>query len=264
MDTKSALKWGIYYRLAASGSFVLGMAITFFGVSAGLGETVQILFTELGNSGAVDEAMAAANVPLAALSLVAGLLVWQIGKSAAFFWTLSGAVDAETGATDDTVPPDTAAPTPETPRDPVGGSGPESQPGPGIGASGANSQENAQVPADAPGTAEGPDERASPTPDTGTRTGSPTAHEDEAARTGTAPGDAQTNQSVDTSSDAPDETTGTATAGTDRAATAVADEDTSAAFDDASGDDTEGVTCGDCGHANKESVSFCMNCGAEL
>jgi hypothetical protein len=252
MDTKDAIKWAGYYRLLASGSFVVGMAIAFFGVSAALGEAVQILFNELGNSGAVDEAQAAANVPLAAISLIAGVLVWQIGKSAAFFWTLNGALDAETSAVDEGLPPEPVA-EPDPRRDPAG------QQGPGIGASETAGQ------ADGPAAIEEPDERTPPTAGTGTRTGSPAARgEDETARTGTAPGDNQTSQEPDTTSDGATGAAEESTAGADGTA-AVADyDDASAAFENTGGDDADEVTCGDCGHANKESVSFCMNCGAEL
>jgi hypothetical protein len=263
MNTKDAIKWAGYYRLLASGSFVVGIAIAFFGVSAGLGEAVQILFTELGNSGAVDEAQAAANVPLAVISLIAGVFVWQIGKSAAFFWTLNGAIDAETSAVDEGPPPE-PAPEPDPRRDPA------DQRGPGIGASETAGQ------ADGSAATENPDERTPPTAGTGTRTGSPAARgENETARTGTAPGDNQIDHKSDTTSDGvsgaaeastadADGPVGASTADADGTAAVAADDDASAAFENTGGDDTDEVTCDDCGHANKESVSFCMNCGAEL
>lgn len=246
MDTKDAVKWAAYYRLLASGSFVVGMAIAFFGVSAGLGETVQILVQELGNSGAVEEAQAAANVPLAAVSILGGVFVWQIGKSAAFFWTLNGAIDAETTA---------AAAEPEVRPDPAGPAGP----GADAKVTGASAGEPTGPPA-SPDPVNGPEETTSTPAEAGTRTGTPTARDDEPARTGTAPADDESDATVKATSDAVAETSA-ATADDESAA----GDDATNAFDDAGDDgDVDGVACGDCGYPNKESVSYCMNCGAEL
>ncbi|WP_135533420.1 zinc ribbon domain-containing protein [Halostella pelagica] len=299
MDTKVAVRWAAYYRLLASGSFVVGMAIAIAGISAGLGESLDILFNELGNTGAVDEARAAANVPLAAVSAVVGVLVWQIGKSAAFYWTMSSVIDEETSvvdqtvireeiraAVDDGVHGDTAAAEPNGRRDPSGPTGPDAgvsgSSRPGVTVSETTGTEATVSGSSGPGTTVGEttgpsagvneemdesnaaDEPDGGSPTTGTRTGTPAVHgDDETVRTGTASADAGADAEAGSADNGAAGDAGAATADDETATSAVDTGDATNAFDD--GDAAaDGVACGDCGHRNKESVSFCMNCGAEL
>lgn len=126
MEAKRAVRWAAYYRGIATLSFIVGMGIAAYGFSTGLGETLDILINNY--PAQQDEAQAAANVPLAVGSIVVGLLVWQVGKSVAFYWTLASAVDEATGA-DGASAAGVAASPPREPADPEPRSGPAATPG---------------------------------------------------------------------------------------------------------------------------------------
>jgi len=267
MEAKRAVRWAAYYRGIATLSFVVGIGIAAYGFSAGLGEAIDILINNYPAQQA--EAEAAANVPLALGAIVVGVLVWQVGKSAAFYWTLTSAVDEATGVDAaagavDAPPREPGAPEPATApaaggpqtgnADPVGQGTDAVAPTDGPGSAVADSP-----PMDDPGTpGAGRDSPADPNvsedpengesdADAGARTGSPSPGDEGTARTGTAPaeeaGDRQRSADADPSGEA-----------------AVAASGSDADADDA----PDGVACPDCGYPNKEDVSFCMNCGAEL
>ncbi|WP_161973146.1 zinc ribbon domain-containing protein [Halostella litorea] len=277
MEAKRAVRWAAYYRGIATLSFIVGMGITAYGFSAGLGETIDILINNY--PAQQQEAEAAANVPLAAGSVVVGVLVWQVGKSIGFYWTLASAVDDAT-ETD-------GAPAAAPAREPTD---PDPRPAATAGASRATGRDTAgpadesAAPTDDPtttGTAAGRrDEPGRPgtgrdttaeaggdesesTPDAGTRTGTPTAGDEGAARTGTAPSEEADDQRASADAESDDSAAAASRSDESTAAASVPDDDTGA--DDAGAEDTpDGVACPDCGYPNKEDVSFCMNCGAEL
>jgi len=317
MEAKRAVKWAAYYRGIATLSFIVGMGIAFFGLSSGLGEAIDIVINNY--PAQQQEAQEAANVPLAAGSVVVGVVVWQLGKALGFYWTLGSAVDEATaadgaaGATPASAPrPEPAETEPAAGAAPAGGagrgrderSGGFDEPASGSAEPAGGTAAPAGEPTDAGGSAGGFDEptagttdpadetaagdrpgsdpaepsdggdpagasgagepadssdtgfseefgAADPEPDTETRTGTPSSADDGSTRTGTAPAEEST-----------DRRTGTEPSATGGSST---DASTTTGTDDAGTDDApEGVACPDCGYPNKDDVSFCMNCGAEL
>ena len=100
MKLATSLRWALYYRGLALLSFLVGAAIALAGVWVGLYEVVAYLLSissamEFASastlSGAVD---AARPIPGIALVLL-GLFVWQVGKTAAFYKTLTEATESE-------------------------------------------------------------------------------------------------------------------------------------------------------------------------
>lgn len=95
MNGTDAFRWALYYRLLASVSFVLGIAVAAVGVWLGAGDFLDtLLFGEADAllSGEIDSP----NSPvIAAIGVVVGVLVWQVGKAAALHKTLTEATQAE-------------------------------------------------------------------------------------------------------------------------------------------------------------------------
>jgi len=264
MNTKQALRLALYYRGLSAASFVVGAGIALAGLSIGLGETVAILAADFPSR--VDEAMAAANLPVAFGSAVVGVLVWQVGKWAAFFRTVGRVVDGadQTTSSEHRSDGPSAAMDGKASETEAGGdASAAARQDPIVPASPSGSADESAAASDSPGSASqdsaaerfedgaaGADRRAGgdATGDgaaTDGRTGSPKPHEGEATSAGTGRDATASAASVDAES-----------------AATLADDADSVFDGDAADVPDDAVTCGDCGYPNKEGVSFCANCGA--
>lgn len=96
-DARTALRLAVYYRALASVAFLLGGAIALVGLWVGLGEAVILLLSGMGGADALSDAFETANLPLAIGFFVVGVLVWQVGRAAAFYWTLARSKEIECG-----------------------------------------------------------------------------------------------------------------------------------------------------------------------
>ncbi|SNZ13357.1 hypothetical protein SAMN06269185_2135 [Natronoarchaeum philippinense] len=100
MKLATSLRWALYYRGLALLSFLVGAAIALAGVWVGLYEVVAYLLSissamEFASASTLSGAVGAARpIPGAALVLL-GLFVWQVGKTAAFYKTLTEATESE-------------------------------------------------------------------------------------------------------------------------------------------------------------------------
>ncbi|MCL9814331.1 hypothetical protein [Natranaeroarchaeum aerophilus] len=91
MQLTEALRWTIYYRGIALVSFLLGLALAVTGVWFGF---VDIVMSQLpGQSGG--GSIEITNIVLGSLLILFGFVVWQIGKTAAFYMTLTEATESE-------------------------------------------------------------------------------------------------------------------------------------------------------------------------
>jgi len=144
VDGSTVFRYAVYYRAVATVSFIIGMGIALAGVWLGLGDAVSVALDSFLQEGVMGRAMDAANLPLTLGLVVVGVLVWQVGKTAAFYWTFtaaltesdarpaggepelpagSGSPDTPTGATQgrgETAPPRQGEST--TPAEPTAGS----------------------------------------------------------------------------------------------------------------------------------------------
>ncbi len=96
MRLTTSLRWALYYRGLALLSFLGGAVVAAAGVWVGLYDVVvALLELASGGSGNVSDALAASR-PLAGGALVVlGFAVWQVGKTAAFYKTLTQATESE-------------------------------------------------------------------------------------------------------------------------------------------------------------------------
>ncbi|WP_256392429.1 hypothetical protein [Natronoarchaeum rubrum] len=96
MRLTTSLRWALYYRGLALLSFLFGAVVAAAGVWVGLYDVVvALLELASGGSGNVSDALSASR-PLAGGALVVlGFAVWQVGKTAAFYKTLTQATEAE-------------------------------------------------------------------------------------------------------------------------------------------------------------------------
>lgn len=95
MNGTDAIRWGLYYRLLATLSFLLGVGIAIAGVWIGAsGFLFELLF---GDAGAVLSGdIESPNSPaVATVGVVLGIIVWQVGKAAALHKTLTEATQTE-------------------------------------------------------------------------------------------------------------------------------------------------------------------------
>ena len=91
MQLTEALRWTVYYRGIALGSFLLGLALAATGVWFGF---VDLIMSQLpGQSGG--GSMEITNIVFGSLLILFGFTVWQIGKTAAFYMTLTEATESE-------------------------------------------------------------------------------------------------------------------------------------------------------------------------
>lgn len=101
MKSVSALRWTLWYRGIATGSFLVGLALFGLGLVTGFGEAATLLFADFPTN--VDAAVGQSN-PLVTLAFaVVGLLVWQVGKTYALFVTVPPATGRWTARSFDSV-----------------------------------------------------------------------------------------------------------------------------------------------------------------
>lgn len=89
MRLTRALQYGLYDRLLAVGSLLLGLAIALGAIWVGAGD--WLLSGELGNPPSGQAAV------IAGAGVLAGLFVWQLGSTAARYRTLVGATERQLG-----------------------------------------------------------------------------------------------------------------------------------------------------------------------
>lgn len=104
-DEYTVLRLAVYYRAVATASFLVGATIASLGVWLGLGDAIAVFLGSFLQGDAMSRTMAAANLPLTVLFVAVGVVVWQVGKAAAFYWTFTEALHSEfDGATADDSP----------------------------------------------------------------------------------------------------------------------------------------------------------------
>ncbi|QSG03246.1 hypothetical protein [Natranaeroarchaeum sulfidigenes] len=91
MQLTEALRWTIYYRGIALVSFLLGLALAVTGVWFGFIELVMSQIPGQDGGGSIE----ITNIVLGSLLILFGFTVWQIGKTAAFYMTLTEATESE-------------------------------------------------------------------------------------------------------------------------------------------------------------------------
>lgn len=91
MQLTEALRWTVYYRGVALVSFLLGAALAAAGVWFGFADLFisQVPGQDGGGS------IGITNIVLGSLLILFGFVVWQIGKTAAFYMTLTEATESE-------------------------------------------------------------------------------------------------------------------------------------------------------------------------
>ena len=92
MEDASAFKRALVYRAIVTGSFLGGLVVIATGVVAGIGGDLWTLVSNPMDAGTV---LAEANLVLVGVFVVIGVLVWQVGKAYALFYTLAPAAGAE-------------------------------------------------------------------------------------------------------------------------------------------------------------------------
>lgn len=269
MNTKRALRLALYYRGLSAASFVVGVGIALVGLSVGLGETLSILASDFPSR--TDEAMAAANLPVAFGAAVVGVLVWQVGKWAAFFRTIEKAVDDPASSTAAEASPNGRRTAPrEGKTAEADGDSSASRQDPIVPSSQGGSTDQSASPgavSNASGDARsaGPDRRAGDPIDGDATAGDDPISGGATAGSGSGAGDGPVTDSRTGSPKPHDEGDDAAAAsGKDGSAATLAD-DANSVFDGGAADaPADAVSCGECGYPNKEGVSFCANCGTEL
>ena len=91
MDAKRTLRWASYYFVLSTAAALVGFAIVGVGLLLGL-TTAYGMYVDGASFGAI----AGTAAPGLVVSLL-GIVVWRIGTAAAFYKTLTGAVDDEMG-----------------------------------------------------------------------------------------------------------------------------------------------------------------------
>lgn len=92
-DKTTALRLAVYYRGLATASFLVGGSIAAAGLWLGLREAALVFLRSFLQEDVVARTLAAADLPVTVAGVVVGVTVWQVGKSAAFYWTFSEAVE---------------------------------------------------------------------------------------------------------------------------------------------------------------------------
>ena len=99
MNPKDALKWAAMYRFGAFGAFIVGIGLVGVGVLLGFGDALELLLEDPLNP---EPALEEANPIIAGFFTILGLLVWQLGSAAIFYYTL---VTATQRSTEDVIDP---------------------------------------------------------------------------------------------------------------------------------------------------------------
>lgn len=91
MDAKRTLRWAGYYFLLSTAATLVGLAIVGLGVTLGLSSAYGMYL-----NGASYGTVASTAAPGLVVVLL-GVVVWRIGTAAAFYKTMTGAVDDQLG-----------------------------------------------------------------------------------------------------------------------------------------------------------------------
>lgn len=97
VDRATAFRYAVYYRAIASAAFVVGGGLTLLGIWLGIGPAIAVYLTSFLQPDAASQAMGAANAPLAAVLVVVGTTIWQVGKAWALYWTFTAALEEGVG-----------------------------------------------------------------------------------------------------------------------------------------------------------------------
>jgi len=95
MRLTTSLRWALYYRGLALLSFVVGAAVAAVGVWIGLYDVLVALLDLASGGGNVSDALASSRPIVGGALLVLGFAIWQLGKTAAFYKTLTQATESE-------------------------------------------------------------------------------------------------------------------------------------------------------------------------
>ena len=91
MEPRRALRWALYYRGLSLVAAAVGWLLVGIGVAIGLNDPLSTLLTGDGVVAALDSVW----LPPVVVFGVLGVLVWQLGRTAAFYGTLTAAVEEE-------------------------------------------------------------------------------------------------------------------------------------------------------------------------
>ncbi len=95
MRLTTSLRWALYYRGLALLSFLVGAAVAAAGVWIGLYDVLVALLDLASGGGNISDALASSRPILGGALVVLGFAVWQLGKTAAFYKTLTQATESE-------------------------------------------------------------------------------------------------------------------------------------------------------------------------
>lgn len=95
MQLTTSLRWALYYRGLALLSFLVGAAVAAAGVWIGLYDVLVALVDVAAGGGDLGDAMASSRPIVGGALIVLGFAVWQVGKTAAFYKTLTEATESE-------------------------------------------------------------------------------------------------------------------------------------------------------------------------
>lgn len=91
MDAKRTLRWAGYYFALSTAAAIVGFAIVAVGAALGLATAYGMIL-----DGASYSSILGTAAPGLAVALI-GIVVWRVGTAAAFYKTMTGAVNDEMG-----------------------------------------------------------------------------------------------------------------------------------------------------------------------
>lgn len=95
MNRRTALAGWIRYRLLAALAFVVGAAIAGLGIWLGIRPAIQFAILNIvGEPNFVEETLARVRTGLMAGLVVVGIVVWQVGKTVAFWVTIGKLIES--------------------------------------------------------------------------------------------------------------------------------------------------------------------------
>jgi len=95
METTSSLRWALYYRILTLASFLVGVGIAAVGLWVGLYDFVAHVAGLSDAYASTDDALAASRPLIGTALVVLGGVIWQVGKTAAFYKTLTEATESQ-------------------------------------------------------------------------------------------------------------------------------------------------------------------------
>ncbi len=95
MQLTTSLRWALYYRGLALVSFLVGAAVAAAGVWIGLYDVLVAVLDLASGGGTVSDALASSRPIAGGALVVLGFAIWQLGKTAAFYKTLTQATESE-------------------------------------------------------------------------------------------------------------------------------------------------------------------------